>query len=110
MIQKILNIFKVPELRQKLGFTALMLLIFRLGGVVLLPGVNRTVDPVSGKSLVTIFAEQSETSLFGLYNLFAGGFFSQFSIFALGIMPYISASIIIQLLSAVVPSFCNLWK
>ena len=110
MIQKILNIFKVPELRQKLGFTALMLLIFRLGGVVLLPGVNRTEDPATGKSLVTTFAEQSESSLFGLYNLFAGGFFSQFSIFALGIMPYISASIIIQLLSAVVPYFQRLQK
>ena len=110
MIQKIINIFKVPELRKKIGFTALMLLIFRLGGIVLLPGINRAVDPSTGKSLVTTFAEQSEGSLFGLYNLFAGGFFSQFSIFALGIMPYISASIIIQLLSAVVPYFQRLQK
>ena len=102
MIQKIINIFKVPELRQKLGFTALMLLIFRLGGIVLLPGIDRT--------LVEQFVKQSEGNLFGLYNLFAGGFFTQFSIFALGIMPYISASIIIQLLSAVVPYFQRLQK
>jgi len=102
MIQKIINIFKVPELRKKLGFTALMLLIFRLGGIVLLPGINR--------DLVNSFVEQSEGNLFGLYNLFAGGFFTQFSIFALGIMPYISASIIIQLLSAVVPYFQRLQK
>ena len=110
MIQKIINIFKVPELRKKLGFTALMLLIFRLGGIVLLPGISRTKDPSTGLSLVDQFMAQSEGSLFGLYNLFAGGFFSQFSIFALGIMPYISASIIIQLLSAVVPYFQRLQK
>ena len=102
MIQKIINIFKVPELRKKLGFTALMLLIFRLGGIVLLPGLNR--------DLVNSFVQQSEGNLFGLYNLFAGGFFTQFSIFALGIMPYISASIIIQLLSAAVPYFQRLQK
>ena len=102
MIQKIINIFKVPELRKKLGFTALMLLIFRLGGIVLLPGLDRT--------LVQSFVDQSEGNLFGLYNLFAGGFFTQFSIFALGIMPYISASIIIQLLSAAVPYFQRLQK
>ncbi len=102
MIQKIINVFKVPELRQKLGFTALMLLIFRLGGIVLLPGIDRT--------LVEQFVKSSESNIFGLYNLFAGGFFTQFSIFALGIMPYISASIIIQLLSAVVPYFQRLQK
>ena len=102
MISKIVNIFKVPELRQKIGFTALMLLIFRLGGIVLLPGLNR--------DLVQNFVQQSEGNLFGLYNLFAGGFFTQFSIFALGIMPYISASIIIQLLGAVVPYFQRLQK
>ena len=102
MIQKIINIFRVPELRKKLAFTALMLLVFRLGGIVLLPGLER--DLVDG------FVKSSEGNLFGLYNLFAGGFFTQFSIFALGIMPYISASIIIQLLSAVVPYFQRLQK
>ena len=105
MIQKIVNIFKVPELRKKLGFTALMLLVFRLGGIVLVPGVDRSV--------IESFMDYSRTgagSIFGLYNLFAGGFFSQFSIFALGIMPYISASIIIQLLGSVVPYFQRLQK
>ena len=76
MIQKIVNIFKVPELRQKLGFTALMLLIFRLGGIVLLPGIDRT--------LVEQFVKQSEGNLFGLYNLFAGGFLHSFQFLHLG--------------------------
>ena len=102
MISKIINIFKVPELRKKIAFTAALLFVFRLGGIVLLPGLDR--------DLVGNFMTQSEGSLFGLYNLFAGGFFTQFSIFALGIMPYISASIIIQLLSSVVPYFQRLQK
>ena len=67
MIQKIINIFRVPELRKKLAFTALMLLVFRLGGIVLLPGLER--DLVDG------FVKSSEGNLFGLYNLFAGGFY-----------------------------------
>ena len=102
MISKIINIFKVPELRRKIGFTAAMLLVFRLGGIVLLPGLD--------SKIVQQFADASQNNLFGLYNLFAGGFFSQFTIFALGIMPYISASIIIQLLGAVVPYFQRLQK
>ena len=105
MISKIVNIFKVPELRKKIAFTAALLLVFRLGGIVLVPGVDRTV--------IESFMDYSRTgagSIFGLYNLFAGGFFSQFSIFALGIMPYISASIIIQLLGSVVPYFQRLQK
>ena len=102
MISKIVNIFKVPELRKKIGFTLALLFVFRLGGIVLVPNIDRDA--------IDAFVKLSETNLFGLYNLFAGGFFSQFSIFALGIMPYISASIIIQLLGAVVPYFQRLQK
>ena len=87
MISKIVNIFKVPELRKKIAFTAALLFVFRLGGIVLVPGVDREVV----KQFIT-FSETGAGSIFGLYNLFAGGFFSQFSIFALGIMPYISVS------------------
>jgi preprotein translocase subunit SecY len=105
MISKIVNIFKVPELRNKIAFTAALLFVFRLGGIVLVPGVDREVV----KQFIK-FSETGAGSIFGLYNLFAGGFFSQFSIFALGIMPYISASIIIQLLGSVVPYFQRLQK
>ena len=105
MISKITNIFKVPELRNKIAFTAALLFVFRLGGIVLVPGVDREVV----KEFIA-FSQTGAGSIFGLYNLFAGGFFSQFSIFALGIMPYISASIIIQLLGAVVPYFQRLQK
>ena len=90
MIEKFSNIFKVAELRKKLGFTLSVLLVYRLGGHIPVPGIN--TDAL--KSLM----DQFSNSLLGLYDMFAGGFFSQASIFALGIMPYISASIIIQLL------------
>tara|TARA_B100000029_G_scaffold379634_1_gene374491 strand:- start:1112 stop:2443 length:1332 start_codon:yes stop_codon:yes gene_type:complete len=102
MIDKISNIFKVPELRKKLGFTLSLLLIYRLGGHIPVPGINT-------EALKAVM-ENFSNSLLGLYDMFAGGFFSQASIFALGIMPYISASIIIQLLGAVVPYFQRLQK
>ncbi len=102
MISKLVNIFKVPELRKKIGFTLALLFVFRLGGIVLVPGLDGDA--------IKAFIDLSKNNLFGLYNLFAGGFFSQFSIFALGIMPYISASIIIQLLGSVVPYFQRLQK
>ena len=102
MISKIINIFKVPDLRKKIGFTLALLFVFRLGGIILVPGIDETVKQA--------FATDAEGNLFGLYDMFAGGFFSQFSIFALGIMPYISASIIIQLLGSVVPYFQRLQK
>ena len=76
MISKIINIFKVPELRNKIAFTAALLFVFRLGGIVLVPGVDRAVV----QDFVT-YSEQGAGSIFGLYNLFAGGFFSQFSVF-----------------------------
>ena len=102
MISKIINIFKVPDLRKKIGFTLSLLFVFRLGGIILVPGIDEQAKE--------IFSTDSEGNLFGLYDMFAGGFFSQFSIFALGIMPYISASIIIQLLGSVVPYFQRLQK
>ncbi len=102
MISSFINIFHVPELRKKLAFTCGMLLVYRLGGHVPIPGIERTALEVMMKSF--------EGTILGLYDMFAGGFFSQASIFALGIMPYISASIIIQLLGAVVPYFQRLNK
>ncbi len=102
MISKIINIFKIDDLRKKLLFTSLMILIYRLGGKVPVPGID--------KSALAAVMQNFSNSLLGLYDMFAGGFFSQASIFALGIMPYISASIIIQLLGAVVPYFQKLQK
>ena len=103
-MRKFLNIFKISDLRKKLAFTGAMLLIYRLGGKVPVPGVD--------KGVLKSFMDQAtqQNSLLGLYDTFVGGFFSQASIFTLGIMPYISASIIIQLLSAVVPYFQKLQK
>jgi preprotein translocase subunit SecY len=102
MMEKFLNIFKIPDLRKKLIFTGLLLLVYRLGGKVPIPGIDKTA--------LASMMQGYANSLLGLYDMFAGGFFSQASIFALGIMPYISASIIIQLLGAVIPYFQRLQK
>ena len=102
MLDKFLNIFRIPDLRKKLIFTGLLLLVYRLGGKVPIPGIDKTA--------LASMMQGYANSLLGLYDMFAGGFFSQASIFALGIMPYISASIIIQLLGAVVPYFQRLQK
>ena len=102
MMEKFLNIFKIPDLRKKLIFTGLLLLVYRLGGKVPIPGIDKTA--------LAAMMQGYANSLLGLYDMFAGGFFSQASIFALGIMPYISASIIIQLLGAVLPYFQRLQK
>jgi preprotein translocase subunit SecY len=103
-MKKFINIFKIPDLRKKLAFTASLLLVYRLGGKVPVPGIN--------KSALKAFMDGAtqQNSLLGLYDTFVGGFFSQASIFTLGIMPYISASIIIQLLGAVIPYFQKLQK
>ncbi|HUN64497.1 MAG TPA: preprotein translocase subunit SecY [Bacteroidota bacterium] len=97
------NIFKIQELRQRIVYTALLLIIVRFGAHVTLPGVN-------AKVLAEVVRTQASNTLFGLYDLFVGGAFSNAAIFALGIMPYISASIIIQLLGAVIPYFQKLTK
>lgn len=99
IIETFRNIWGIKELRDKLLFTLGMLLIFRLGSFVVLPGVNpKGID--SGTT--------NATDLLGLINNFTGGAFNQASIFALGIMPYITASIIIQLLGFAVPYFQRL--
>lgn len=97
------NIFKIQELRERLLFTALILIVVRIGSHVTLPGVDAAL-------LADTIRQSSENTLFGLYDLFVGGAFSNAAIFALGIMPYISASIVIQLLGAVIPYFQKLQK
>ncbi|MGD8859173.1 MAG: preprotein translocase subunit SecY [Myxococcales bacterium] len=98
----IANIFKIPELRSRLLFTLGMLAIYRVGIFITTPGVDRNV-------MHQIMAAQSGTFL-GMFNLFSGGALEQLSIFALGIMPYVSASIILTLMSAVVPHLEELRK
>jgi preprotein translocase subunit SecY len=97
------NIFKIQELRERLLFTTLLLIIVRIGSHITVPGVDAVL-------LADTIRKSSENTLFGLYDLFVGGAFSNAAIFALGIMPYISASIVIQLLGAVVPYFAKLQK
>ncbi len=102
MMDQLQSIVKIPELKRKILFTFLILVVYRIGGHVPVPGVN-------ANALVEYF-QQAQQGLLGLYDLFAGGAFSRATIFALGIMPYISASIILQLLGAVLPYFQKLQK
>lgn len=97
------NILKIQELRQRIIFTAALLIVVRIGAHITLPGVDAS-------ALAEAVRSQASNTLFGLYDLFVGGAFHNAAIFALGIMPYISASIIIQLLGAVVPYFQKLSK
>jgi len=99
-INTIKNIWKIKELRQRILFTIALIAVYRFGSFVVLPGV----DP----SVLANGAGQNATDLLGLINMFSGGSFNRASIFALGIMPYITASIIIQLLGFAVPYFQRL--
>ncbi|EJO22945.1 preprotein translocase, SecY subunit [Selenomonas sp. FOBRC6] len=94
MLQALGNIFQIPELRQKIVFTLIMFAVFRMGTHIPVPGVDPT-------AIEQLFAQGT---LFGLLDLFSGGAFSKFSIFAMSITPYINAAIIIQLLNVVVPT------
>ena len=101
-IETIKNIFKIEDLRNRILYTLGILLIYRLGSFVTLPGI----DPAQLGAL----KKQTADGIMGLLDMFSGGAFSQASIFALGIMPYISASIVIQLLGIAIPYFQRLQK
>jgi preprotein translocase subunit SecY len=101
-IQTIKNIFKIEDLRARLIYTFSIILLYRLGKYVSLPGV----DP----SMLGDLQSQTSSGIMGLLDMFSGGAFSQASIFALGIMPYISASIVVQLLGIVFPYFQKLQR
>ncbi len=103
MLSTILNAFAVRDIRRKIAFTAGMLLIYRLGSHLPVPGVNLT-------AVTNIQKQLAGNNILGLLNLFSGGSLSRIAIFALGIMPYITASIILQLLQVVVPSLEKLSK
>ena len=101
MIKTIAHAWKIAEIRSKIVFTLLMLVVFRLGSNIPVPGMDRDL-------LAEVFS--GDTGLFGLFDLFSGGAFSNFTIFALSITPYITASIILQLLTIAVPSLERLAK
>ena len=108
MFRAVARIFRTPDLRRKIGFTLFIVALFRLGSFIPAPFVDFTnvqacLKPVQG-------AEGSTSGLYELVNLFSGGALLQLSVFALGIMPYITASIIVQLLRVVIPHFDTLYK
>ncbi|MCQ2114706.1 MAG: preprotein translocase subunit SecY [Bacteroidales bacterium] len=101
-IQTIKNIYKIEELRKRIGYTLLLLVVYRLGSFVVLPGIDPEVISEFSKSMA------NRTDALSLLDMFSGGAFGNVSIFALGVMPYISASIVIQLLGVFVPYFRKL--
>src|SRR6201991_699561 len=102
MIENLKNIFAVADLRKRVLFTLGLLAVYRVGGHIPTPGIN--------PDALALLADQAKNTMFGLYDMFSGRNLSQMTIFALGIMPYISASIILQLLTVVWPYLERLSK
>jgi preprotein translocase subunit SecY len=102
LVESIRNISKIPELKQRIIYTIGLLIVYRVGSHITIPGVDAQA--------VATASQSSSNDLFGLFDLFVGGAFKRASVFALGIMPYISASIIIQLMGAVTPFIQRLQK
>ena len=100
LVDNFRNIFKIEELRSRILYTVGILMVYRLGSYITLPGVDASV----------LSTDMSDAGFLGLFNLFVGGAFARAGVFALGIMPYITASIIIQLMGAVVPYFQKLQR
>ena len=101
-IETIQNIFKIEELKTRIVYTVLLILVYRIGCFIVLPGID------AGALADSALSKSSQEGLVGLLNMFSGGAFGNASIFALGVMPYISASIVIQLLGMFVPYFRKL--
>ncbi len=102
MIEQFRNIFRVPELKRRVLFTCVLLIVYRIGAHVPTPGIDAHA--------LALFFQQQAGNLLGFFDLFSGGALRRLSVFALGIMPYISASIILQLLAVVVPALEKLQK
>ena len=101
-IEAVVNVFRIPDLRRRILFTLALLAVYRVGGHIPTPGIN------TGR--LEDFFEQNRDTIFGFIDLFSGGMMRRLTIFALGIMPYITASIILQLLTVVVPTLEKLQK
>ena len=106
LVETLKNIFKIEDLRRRIGYTVPLILIYRLGCYVVIPGINPNLLG-EGSALAN---QMDSNSLLGLLNVFSGGAFANAAIFALGVMPYITASIIIQLLGMMVPAVQKLMK
>src|SRR5512133_479243 len=102
MLEKLANVFRVPDLRKRILFTLALLAVYRLGGHIPTPGINA--------DLLQKFFEQNQGTFLGFVDLFSGGQLKRMTIFALGIMPYITASIILQLLTVVYEPLAKLQK
>ncbi len=102
LFQTMISAWKIPEMRRKLLFTFMMLVVFRLGSNIPVPGIDRMQ--------LTAMFDANTSGLFGLFDLFSGGSFSNFTVFALSITPYITASIILQLLTIAIPYLEQLAK
>ncbi len=103
MANVVVNIFKIPDLRKRILFTLVMLVVYRIGAHIPIPGINV-------QALSSYFTQAQSSGMLDFFDLFSGGAFKRFTIFALGIMPYISASIIIDLLKVVFPALERLAK
>ena len=102
MIEQVRNIFRVPELKRRVLFTCALLIVYRIGAHIPTPGIDAHA--------LSLFFQQQAGNLLGFFDLFSGGALRRLSVFALGIMPYISASIILQLLAVVIPALEKLQK
>src|SRR5258707_8020388 len=107
MISAFTNTFKIPELRNRVIFTLVLLIVVRIGAAITCPGVNASVIQAWFASQVN---NQSGGTVAALFNIFSGGALENCAIFSLGVMPYISASIMLQLLTAVIPQLAKLAK
>ena len=103
MFSALMNVWHVPDLRRRLGFTFMIIALYRAGSWLPVPGVNTS-------SLRDFFGDGANGSILSVLNIFSGGALANLSLFALGIMPYITASIIIQLMQTVVPALEKLSK
>ncbi|HRZ15692.1 MAG TPA: preprotein translocase subunit SecY, partial [Candidatus Omnitrophota bacterium] len=106
MLSALTNAFKIPDLKKRLLITAALFIVYRIGCFIPTPGID-------GAALAEFFTRMAQSqggTLFGIINMFSGGAMERLTIFALGIMPYISSSIIMQLLTAVIPYFEKLSK
>ena len=101
LVETLKNIYKIEELRKRILYTLGLLLVYRLGSFVVIPGINPNALG-EGSALAN---QMSDNSLLGLLDVFSGGAFGNAAIFALGVMPYITASIIIQLMGIMIPYF-----
>ena len=105
MLSAFANCFKIPELRQRIIFTLCVIVVVRIGAAIPCPGIN---TEILARFFHYVVAKDPSNTVVGLFNLFSGGALENCAVFTLGIIPYISASIMLQLMTAVVPSLSKL--